>query len=235
MGSTNGTFLGGERILRAELQSGDRFQVGPNVVLRFAMVDEAEEALARQLYESSTRDALTGAYNRKYFFERLHAEVAFALRHGTRLGVILFDLDHFKAVNDTHGHIAGDQLLRRVATRVMELIRTEDVLARYGGEEFVLLARGIERPGLVLFAERVRRAVEELQVPWEDVILRGTISVGLADVDECKPEGTRATDAGSEGTDVGPAEAMLVMADERLYRAKAAGRNRVCAEGSGTP
>lgn len=216
MGSTNGTFVGGRRVTRAELSEGDHIQIGPNVVLKFALVDEHEEALARQLYESSTRDALTRAFNRKYFLERLQSEVAYANRHRTKLAVILFDLDHFKLMNDSHGHLAGDEVLRAVAGQVQKLIRAEDVFARYGGEEFVILVRGIDHTNVVLFAERVRRSIEKLVIVYEQATLRATISAGIASLSECgdKPTG----------------EGVLLLADERLYRAKSAGRNRVSAD-----
>ncbi|MFO0675228.1 MAG: GGDEF domain-containing protein [Polyangiaceae bacterium] len=213
MGSTNGTFVGGVRVQRVELHSGDQVQIGPNVVLRFTVMDEAEESLARQLYESSTRDALTRAWNRKYFVERLQSEVAYANRHRTRLGILLFDLDHFKKVNDTHGHLAGDEVLRAVSREVAKLIRVEDVFARFGGEEFVILVRGIELTNIALFAERVRRSVERLVIAWEKLSLRQTVSIGVAALSECGPEPT--------------SEALLQLADERLYRAKGAGRNQV--------
>ena len=211
--STNGTFVSGRRIERVELHSADRLQVGPNVVLRFAILDEAEEQLAHQLYEASTKDALTKVYNRKYFVERLASEVAYAHRHKSPLSIILFDLDHFKKVNDTHGHLAGDVVLRVVAAQVQRTIRTEDVLARYGGEEFVVLARGIPHTNAIHFSERVRKAVERLTVPWEHVQMKATISIGVSSLSEL-PEGANG-------------EAALHLADERLYRAKAGGRNRV--------
>jgi len=107
-GSRNGTFKNGARIARSELKNGDRIHIGPSIVVRFAIMDEAEEILARQLYEASTRDTLTRAYNRRYFNQRLIAEIAFALRHKTTVSVILIDVDHFKTVNDTFGHNAGD-------------------------------------------------------------------------------------------------------------------------------
>jgi diguanylate cyclase (GGDEF)-like protein len=215
LSSTNGTFVGGRRIERSELQTGDRLQIGPNVVLRFAILDEAEEQLAHQLYEASTKDALTKAYNRKYFIERLAAEIAYAQRHLSPLSVVLFDLDHFKKVNDTYGHLAGDVVLRVVAAQVQRTIRTEDVLARYGGEEFVLLVRGIPHHNVAHFGERVRKAVDRLTVPWETYQLKATISVGVASISEL--------DANATG------EILLHRADERLYRAKSAGRNRVIA------
>jgi two-component system cell cycle response regulator len=212
LGSTNGLFLNGARIDRAELGPSDRIQVGPNVVLRFGLLDVEEEELARQLFESSTRDALTRAFNRKYLAERLGAEVAYSARHGTTLAVMLLDLDHFKRVNDSHGHQAGDAVLRVVAAQVARLIRAEDVFARYGGEEFVVVVRGIAHPNVALFAERIRRSVEQLVIPYGDLRLRATLSVGVASLDECEAKGV---------------EALLQRADERLYRAKSSGRNRV--------
>ena len=110
------------------------------------------------------RDALTRAHNRRYLVERLGSEIAYARRHVTHLALIMFDLDHFKRVNDTHGHLAGDEVLREVAALVSRLIRAEDVFARFGGEEFVVLVRGIEHDNATRFAERMRSAVERLEV-----------------------------------------------------------------------
>ncbi|MGD0527572.1 MAG: GGDEF domain-containing protein [Polyangiaceae bacterium] len=213
--STNGTFVDGKRVQRAELHSGDRIHIGPNVVISFAIVAAQAELVAHQLYESSVRDPLTRIYNRRYLVERLASESAYAKRHGTHLAVILFDLDHFKRVNDTHGHLAGDDVLREVATLVQRLVRAEDVFARFGGEEFVLLVRGIEPVNVSRFAERVRSSVERLDVKWEDKVLGVTISLGHASINEL-------------GGDERDANGLLALADERLYKAKSAGRNRVC-------
>jgi two-component system cell cycle response regulator len=215
LASTNGTFVGGLKIERTELHTGDRVQIGPNVVLRFAILDEAEEQLAFQLYEASTKDGLTKVYNRKYMVERMAAEVAYAQRHKSPLAVVLFDLDYFKRVNDTHGHLAGDVVLRVVAAQVERTIRTEDVLARYGGEEFVILIRGIPHPNVAHFGERVRKAVERLSIPWEELQIRATISVGVSSLSELPETAT--------------GDMLLHLADERLYSAKSGGRNRVVA------
>ena len=111
--SANGLFVNGVKIEHVEaLVDGDRIQVGARLVLRFGHLSADEEALAHKLYEGSTRDALTGLYNRRYAGERLAAEVAHAQRHGTLFGLVLFDIDHFKRVNDTFGHQAGDGVLR---------------------------------------------------------------------------------------------------------------------------
>jgi two-component system cell cycle response regulator len=217
--SRNGTWVGGKRIESHTLRDGEDIQVGPSVVVRFQLVDEAEEQLARQLYESSTRDGLTKAYNRKHFIERLVAEVAYAKRHASRLSLVLFDLDHFKQVNDRHGHLVGDEVLRAVGQQVSKLIRAEDVFARYGGEEFVVLVRGIDTPNVIRFAERVRLGIASLRIKAKDAgDVTPTISAGVASIADCVDNPT------SDG--------LLLVADRRLYRAKNEGRNRVCSSDS---
>jgi diguanylate cyclase (GGDEF)-like protein len=215
--STNGTFVAARRAERCELASGDRIQLGPNLLLRFAIVDDAEEEMQRRLYESSTRDSLTRAYNRKYLGERLIAEIAHAERHKTELSLLMLDLDDFKLANDTYGHLAGDMVLRVVAAQMMRLIRVEDVLARYGGEEFVILVRSTNHAAAVRLAERTRGSIEQLTIPIKDAKLSVTVSVGVASLAEL-------------GEQAGPTE-LVALADARLYRAKMAGRNRVCSEG----
>jgi len=218
MGSLNGTFVDGKRIDRTELRSGDRINIGPNIVLTFAILDSQAEKLAHQLYESSVRDPLTRAYNRRYLVERLASEIAYGLRHKTALGLILLDLDHFKKINDTYGHLVGDDVLREVSALAQRLIRAEDVFARFGGEEFVVLVRGIEHANVGRFAERMRVAVEGLEIAASGApghLVHVTVSAGYASLAEVRVE------SGKE------AEGLLRLADERLYRSKDAGRNRV--------
>ena len=215
--STNGTFVASRRVQRSELTSGDRIQLGPTLLLRFAVVDDAEDDLQRRLYESSTKDALTGVYNRKYLDERLVSELAHARRHKVPFSVLMFDLDGFKRTNDVHGHVAGDAVLRAVASEVGRLIRAEDVLARYGGEEFLILARSTDHAQAVRLAERARVCLEALEIATPRAPLRVTASFGVASLAEIPPSAT-------------PTD-LVALADARLYTAKAAGRNRVCAEG----
>jgi two-component system, cell cycle response regulator len=216
--STNGTFVAGERVKMRELKSGDRLQLGPSLVLRFAVTDDAEEELQRRLYESSTKDALTRAFNRKYFTERLVAEVAHSRRHRVKLSVLMLDVDEFKKVNDTYGHLVGDMVLRMVAAAIARLIRVEDLLARYGGEEFVILARSTGRSDAAILGERVREAVAAVEVPIGDgdPPLSVTISIGVSTLADAGPE-------------AGPDE-LLGLADKRMYMAKEQGRNRVISD-----
>lgn len=221
LGSTNGTFLAGQRIERAELVSGDRLQIGPSYTFRYAVTDEAEERLQRQLYESSTRDALTEAFNRKYLRERLGSEIAHARRHKSALAILLFDIDEFKRTNDVHGHLAGDAVLRAIADKVRTLIRLDDVFARYGGEEFVILIRAHGPQDASRLAERVRTEVAGISIRVPGEMLSVTVSVGVASLAEL-PEDA----AGQE---------LIAKADERLYRAKGGGRNRVISSDSSGP
>lgn len=212
--STNGTFVDGHRVMKMKLRGGERIQLGPDVIFRFAFGDETEEALARKLYEASTRDPLTQCYSRRFVDERLQAEVAYARRHKSPLSVIMIDIDHFKGINDTHGHPGGDRVLRALAAKIAELVRTEDVFGRYGGEEFAVIVRGIKHKNVVRLAERLRSGVEELRIAHGPRIIEVTISLGVASLDECGKEAD------------GPV--VIARADARLYQAKRGGRNRTC-------
>ncbi len=213
-GSTNGTFVNDQRISSPEpLRGGERVQFGTSLTLNFLLVDEAEEEALRRVHETSQRDGLTGVFNRRYLDERLEAEVAFALRHRTVLSVGILDVDFFKKVNDTRGHLAGDAVLRHLGALLRQSIRTEDVVGRYGGEEFVLVLRGIDRHGAWQLADRLRQTVAGQDIPCEGGSLRVTLSAGVADLTETGEPATR--------------DSLLKLADTRLYDAKQGGRNRV--------
>lgn len=214
--SANGTFIGGQRIERHVLRDGDTVQFGPSATFRYTLTDAGQEGLLRQLFESSVIDALTGAHNREYFDTQLRAELSFARRHNTEVSLVLFDVDHFKKVNDTFGHPAGDEVLIRIARSVLPAVRNEDVFARYGGEEFAVILRGVEIGGARALAERLRATVEALSIVTERGTIRVTVSLGCA---------------ATGGTKEMKPVTLLAMADARLYAAKHGGRNRVISEG----
>ena len=157
-------------------------------------------------------DGLTGMRNRRYFDDALREYLDEFRRIDKPVGLMILDLDNFKAVNDTHGHDVGDRVLRAVATCVREFTRYHDVAARLGGEEFAVVAPNLDEGMLVKLADRIRAAIANLSVPTGNVTLRVTASVGLAvwDRDET-------------------AEEFFRRADRKLYQAKRQGRNRVCA------
>gem|GEM_PF-130662 len=215
--SRNGTFVGGHRVKQQRLKDGDGVTFGAQVAFRFNVTDSMQERLLRRLYESSTRDALTGAYNRAHFDERLRVELAFAVRHATETSLVMIDIDHFKRVNDTHGHQAGDLVLKEVVSTVQRSLRTEDVLARFGGEEFAVILRGTSLNGARRLGERLREAVEHARIEFDGRVIPVTLSAGCASMACCaNPVGQ---------------EELLRIADRRLYLAKSSGRNRVMAEG----
>ncbi len=214
LGSRNGTYVQGRPIDHCVLEDGDWVQLGPRASFRFAFVDARQEQVLQRLYDSSTRDALTGAYNRSHFDERLQAEVAYALRHGTALSLVMLDIDHFKRVNDRYGHQAGDAVLRHLTGTAQVRLRTEDVFARYGGEEFAVILRGIDLNGAARVGERVRSTLGSSVVFFEGNHIPVSVSAGCASLD-CSEERSAA--------------ALIRAADRRLYQAKRAGRNRVVA------
>src|SRR4029079_10545516 len=167
LGSTNGTFCNGLKVDRRELSDGDKILVGSTTILKFTYHDNLDEIFQKQMYESALRDGLTKAFNKKYFTDRLESEFTFAPRHGTPLGLVLFDIDHFKKVNDTHGHQAGDFVLSEISTLLSATLRAEDVFARYGGEEFAVICRGSDGAQTRVVGERLRRAVETHRFVYE--------------------------------------------------------------------
>lgn len=211
LGSTNGLFVNGERVVRHVLRDGDRVQIGTSTILKFCHPDAVEESAQRRLYESATRDALVGIYNRQYLVDSLEAELAYCARHRVPLSVLLLDIDHFKLVNDRFGHLAGDRALTAVAGLMQETLRAEDTLARFGGEEFMALLRHTDTERAEAVAERIRARIAAHVLEWEGQSFSLTVSIGIATF--------------VEGP--GDVRALFREADDRLYEAKESGRNRV--------
>lgn len=166
--------------------------------------------LYRQAMRSAYEDPVTGIHNRAALERALRREVDLAHRHGTRLTVVIFDIDHFKTVNDRYGHLHGDCVLRFVARRAAACMRTTDMLFRYGGEEFVALLSSTGAAGGARVATRIRRAIEDTPCECAGTRVLVTVSLGVAELREGEP-----------------ADALLARADEALYQAKRAGRNCV--------
>jgi diguanylate cyclase (GGDEF)-like protein len=216
LGSANGTWVGGKRTPQARLEDGVRLQVGGQTTLKFVWADELEARYQMRLAEGALQDPLTGLYNRRHFEERLASELAAARRHERPLSLLMCDVDHFKAINDAHGHLAGDEALKLVAFVLRGAVRKEDVLARYGGEEFVIVARETQLDGARALAERIRRAIEKSRCAWQGQDLGVTVSIGV----------TVSVGAAERAADLTERE-LIDAADRALYLAKQAGRNRV--------
>src|SRR5579885_808762 len=184
LGSTNGTFVNGMRVKEKELRDGDKIQLSTTTIFKYAYQDKAENIFHEELYKMAVVDALTGAFNKRYFEDRMKQEFNYSLRSHIPISLVMFDIDHFKRINDTEGHPAGDAVLTQICNICRTIIRSEDTLARYGGEEFVILLKGSDLQGAALVAERIRKAVEDHTFAFEDKALRATISVGIASLVE---------------------------------------------------
>ena len=211
--SRNGTFVNGVKVTTpVRLEDGDKIHVGRSSIVKFTYHDALDDSFQERVVVSALRDPLTRLYNKRYFDERLDAELRFAHRHGSQLALLMIDVDHFKRVNDQRGHLVGDTVLTSVAQALARAIRNEDVAARFGGEEFVVILRATGLDQALLLGERLRRKIEELRIeidggPPQQV----TVSIGAA-----------ALNPGA-----GTADALVGAADRALYAAKQAGRNRV--------
>lgn len=215
--SANGTFVNGDRVTRCVLKDGDKVRLGHTTVLKFTYHDKLDEAFQRHMYNAALRDGLTKIFNKKYIDDRLIAEAAYAQRHNGDLSLVLIDVDHFKKVNDTFGHSAGDYVLTRLAELVSTALRAEDVFGRYGGEEFLVICRGIPLGSAGVVGERLRMIIQSSVFEYASKVIPLTISVGVASRIFEKLE---------------TASQLFVAADGALYEAKGAGRNRVVLHGA---
>lgn len=216
LGSTNGTFVGEQRVQSFTLCCGDRIRFG-NQIFKYLSPAAVETEYHELVYRMMTTDGLTQAFNKRYLLDVLERELDIIRRQGSSLAILVMDLDRFKSVNDTHGHLAGDAVLAEFAHRIRPLLRRGDVLARFGGEEFVVLCPRTSLEDGALVAERIRAAAAAEPVVFEAISIPITVSIGLS---------------GAHGPDAPAASQLLDAADQQLYRAKHSGRNRVCHPGN---
>ncbi len=213
LGSTNGSFVNKNAVDDdALLTEGDKVAIG-HVVFKFTYQDDDDTEYHMMLRNMAIKDGLTRVYNKRYFNEVLEKECEYNRRNQVGLCLILFDIDHFKQINDTWGHPAGDFILKNLAQLIDCEARGYDVFARYGGEEFAFLLRGSPLKAAVQLAERVRQEVEAHVFTYDELDLKITISLGVAHWD---------------GTSPLKDKDLIDAADRRLYEAKENGRNRVC-------
>jgi diguanylate cyclase (GGDEF)-like protein len=209
--STNGTFVNDKRIKTHKLEDGDQIRVG-KVVLKYTEC-AIEAQYHEQIVHRATVDALTGAYNKGYFEEAFKKSFASCREAATPLTLVVFDIDHFKKINDTWGHTAGDAVLKQLGQVVRAQLRPRDTFCRIGGEEFALLLEGMPLGAARNAAEVVRGSVETTDFAHEGTKIPVTMSLGVVEL---------------EKTDMS-ADSLFQRADGRLYEAKRGGRNRVCA------
>lgn len=212
LGSSNGTWLNGDRIKEKKLQSGDKIQLGSQMIVKFVLQDELEAQFQRELYESATKDALTTLFSKRYFLDQLDVEFNFHKRTGKPLSIIMCDIDFFKKINDSYGHLAGDAVLRDLGRMLLNILRKGDLAGRYGGEEIIFFLRETPLPGAMSFAERIRKIIESHPFIYEGQKIPVTVSMGVA------------ASVNNNFSSIGD---LIKSADGFLYKAKQSGRNRV--------
>jgi two-component system, cell cycle response regulator len=211
LNSTNGTFVNESRIKNKQLADADQVRFG-DAIYKFLAGSNIESAYHEAIHNMAIQDGMTGIHNKRYFSEFLEREIAVCSRHGHPLTLVMFDVDHFKKINDSHGHLAGDAVLKELAARIQPWMRRDDLFARYGGEEFVCVLPSTALPGGVVFAEHLRTLIDERPCVFDGVSIPFTISVGVTTLHR------------ETGVDV---TGLIRRADENLFAAKRGGRNRV--------
>ncbi len=211
MKSTNGTYVNDIQVTQRQLEDSDLIKIG-EVIFKFLSRDNLENVYHEEVYRMATTDGLTQVYNKRYFLECIDREFSRSMRHNRPLCLVLFDIDHFKILNDTYGHLAGDFVLKKTAQLVQHQIRFEDIFCRYGGEEFALLLPETEQWQALRIAEKMRQSVTNLKVVFDDMTITTTASFGVA-----------VSHSGLEA-----AQQLIQLADINLYQAKSSGRNCVC-------
>ena len=207
--STNGSRVNDDSIKSCLLKSGDQLQIG-SFILKYIGSGTVEAVYHEEIYRMMITDGLTGIANRRKLDEAMENEFLRAKRYGRPLSIAILDADHFKKVNDNHGHIVGDFVLKKLATLFQQNIRREELLGRYGGEEFVVVMPEVDSSGAFQLAEKLRKTVEGTVFKSGEAELPITISVGVATL-------------GAEES----VKAFLDTADQALYKSKEDGRNRV--------
>jgi two-component system cell cycle response regulator len=209
--STNGTYVNDEQIVREQsLSNGDRIKVGPTI-FKYLSGQDVEAQYHEEIYRMTIIDGLTQAHVKRFLLEALEKEIIRARRHTRDLSFLMFDIDHFKKINDVHGHLAGDFVLKELARIVQGRIRRDEVFARYGGEEFAIVLPETTLEGARALADGLREKVEQSRFVFQNESIKVTISIGVSTLTE--PDKTSMD--------------LIRSADAKLYEAKRGGRNRV--------
>lgn len=211
LNSTNGTLVNGKRISERVLRDGDRISMG-NVILRYSLKDNLEFDLQQDLYHKATRDPLTGAFNKRYFMEVFQKEFSYHRRHDKPLSLVMIDLDDFKRLNDTYGHLNGDIVLKSLSSEVIACLREEDIFARFGGEEFVAIFRYTPRENAIAVASKLLEMIQGMLFTSKSLEFTVSATIGVATL---------------EGSNFESVEQMLMQADQNLYIGKNQGKNQV--------
>lgn len=208
--STNGTYVNGAPVRQAVLKTGDKIELG-DTVLRFNYKDEIEEVYHSRLFTFAATDSLTGLYNRRYTINELDNQSKIARRNKRIFSLVIIDIDNFKRINDTFGHLAGDDYLKKMAFVLNRSLREQDICGRIGGEEFLVILPETGMDGAVNLTHRILEQIEKTELIYQGRVVKTTISAGISQF----------------GLHASESRELLKRADMALQRAKRTGKNTI--------
>ena len=208
--STNGTYVNGKLISNKVLKSGDKIKIG-ETTLRFSYNDKLEEKYHLKLFNIATSDSLTKLHNKRYTISELENQYKIAKRNNRLFSLIMFDIDDFKAINDKHGHIAGDEFLKNVASNINKNLREQDFAGRFGGDEFLIILPETRIEGATILADRIRKKIEKSEIVYKNHKIKTTISGGISQFN----------------FSYNNIRELLEITDKALYKAKKLAKNKV--------
>ena len=211
LNSSNGTYVNGKKITETDLQEGDIFSIGI-YKLKVASLSKHDTIFFQRMMDNAEKDSLTGMYNKGFITRFLDSATTQSGHVKKLVSIAMVDIDHFKSINDTFGHIAGDAVLKDIAAVFCTYLRSADKYGRFGGEEFLIIFDRTSLHDAQIISERIRKMVMEHKTVYENHAITVTISIGLAS---------------NENSQIHDAESLIKLADEKLYVAKKNGRNQV--------
>ncbi len=211
-GSTNGVFINGTKIKNQVLKNGDRILIGTRLFFKYSLEFADYQRVQNQKYMQANCDSLTKLYNKRFFVDVLSRELSYSRRNKNPLSLLMLDIDYFKKINDSYGHLVGDRVLAEIGELIRKTLRHENIACRYGGEEFAVVLRNTGPMAAETVAERLRSTIEKTNFTHLNQQLKVTISIGIATFDHNNFE---------------TYEELIKYADELLYESKLNGRNRI--------
>ncbi len=227
LGSTNGTYVNDQTVHEHSLGEGDQIKIG-RTILKFLTGSNIEASYHEEIYRLTTIDGLTQVYNKYYFLKEMARAVGRSVRYDRDLSLILCDIDYFKLINDSYGHLAGDYVLKQVAQYIQRHTQPDDIFARYGGEEFVALLPKRGKHTAMAVAEMLRKLVDSELFEFDGATIPVTLSMGVADLREAR---RALSERGGVSEHNSSCFELIKLADDRLYWAKRIGRNTIVSEG----
>ena len=213
--SANGSYLNGTKITSAtSVKDGDQIAIGASTVIKFNISNKLDAEYQQHIADQLTRDSLTNALNKRTFIQVLHQEYLFAKRHSLAVCVLFIDIDRFKDINDTYGHLLGDEILKHIYNLLHQNSRTDDYVYRFGGEEFTIICRNLTTHEGLQYAERIRSYINSSPYNYDSQSIEITVSIGVSSYPE-------------DGTET--IAELVKSADDAMYQAKSMGRNKVIA------